>query len=121
MNPRHFLIEGIIGKEINVDALRYADFLRRVVDLVAMKAISDAKVVCHQDGQIWSGIIILAESHISFHINKGWVFVDVFSCKWFDATPVVEYVRRFFGIDPGSFQHRSLRRGWELEATPNVV
>ena len=46
-----------------------------------------------------SGVIMIVESHISVHTyeKKDCLFMDVFSCKWFDHTVVVELVKRVFG------------------------
>tara|TARA_Y100000310_G_C20429577_1_gene690775 strand:+ start:323 stop:691 length:369 start_codon:yes stop_codon:yes gene_type:complete len=40
-----------------------------------------------------TGFIVIAESHISIHTfqERDYVFVDVFSCKPFDADEVVNY------------------------------
>ena len=41
-----------------------------------------------------TGIVIIAESHISIHTfeEKDYVFIDVFSCKGFD----VDFAKRYF-------------------------
>lgn len=45
-----------------------------------------------------TGVTIIAESHISLHTypKKGFVFVDLFSCKSFDVNKASDYVVRFF-------------------------
>lgn len=45
-----------------------------------------------------TGVTVIAESHISVHTypQKGFVFVDLFSCKPFDVERATEYVVRFF-------------------------
>ena len=48
-----------------------------------------------------SGFVIIAESHISIHTfpDRGYVNIDVFSCKDFDAEAALSDVKRFFQID----------------------
>jgi S-adenosylmethionine decarboxylase len=45
-----------------------------------------------------TGVTIIAESHISLHTypKKGFVFVDLFSCKPFDVKKATDYIVRFF-------------------------
>lgn len=45
-----------------------------------------------------TGIVIIAESHISIHTFplKKYVFIDVFSCKQFDTDKVSEYFINVF-------------------------
>ena len=45
-----------------------------------------------------TGVTIISESHISLHTypRKGFVFVDLFSCKPFDVKNAEEYIVRFF-------------------------
>lgn len=46
-----------------------------------------------------TGILIIAESHITIHSfeEKGWCFIDIFSCKPFDIEKCVSFVKAFFG------------------------
>lgn len=45
-----------------------------------------------------TGVVIIAESHISLHTYPGkrFVFVDLFSCKPFDVDMARDYVTQFF-------------------------
>ena len=47
----------------------------------------------------YSGFLIIQESHISVHtfIKRGFVTIDVYSCKAFEAGRVVEYLKEAFG------------------------
>lgn len=47
-----------------------------------------------------SGVVLIAESHISIHTfpEKGFVSVDFFSCKWFDTEVAVKKVEEAFGL-----------------------
>lgn len=48
-----------------------------------------------------SGFVLIAESHISVHTfpEHGYVWVDIFSCKTFDAAKAVENAKRTFAIE----------------------
>jgi len=47
----------------------------------------------------YSGFLIIQESHISVHtfVKRGFVTVDVYSCKAFQSEGVVEYLKKAFG------------------------
>jgi len=47
-----------------------------------------------------SGFVLIAESHISIHTfpERGHVWVDVFSCKGFEADRAIESIRVDFGL-----------------------
>lgn len=61
-----------------------------------------------------SGIVLIAESHISIHTfpDKGFVTLDIFSCKDFDVDAAVEYFCSIF--EPESFEKQLLMRGREF-------
>lgn len=54
-----------------------------------------------KDSGGWSGFVIIAESHISLHtfVNRGYVTVDVYSCKEFDTDFAVSYFKKTFQTD----------------------
>jgi S-adenosylmethionine decarboxylase len=47
----------------------------------------------------YSGFLIIQESHISLHtfVKRGYVTVDLYSCKPFKTEGVVEYLKKAFG------------------------
>ena len=47
----------------------------------------------------YSGFLIIQESHISIHtfVKRGFVTIDVYSCKAFKTEGVVEYLKKAFG------------------------
>jgi S-adenosylmethionine decarboxylase len=61
-----------------------------------------------------SGFVLIAESHISVHTfpDHGYVWVDIFSCKGFDATQAVERIKERFLLD--KWQVHVLPRGLEF-------
>ena len=46
----------------------------------------------------WTGFVLIAESHISLHTfaKRGFVTVDVYSCKEFDTDLAVNYFKEMF-------------------------
>ncbi len=61
-----------------------------------------------------SGVVLIAESHISIHTfpDKGFVTLDIFSCREFDVEAAIDY---FCGIfKPESYDKQLLMRGREF-------
>ena len=61
-----------------------------------------------------SGFVLIAESHISVHTfpEHGYVWVDVFSCKSFDADQAIDDIRERFQLR--EWQVHTLPRGLEF-------
>ena len=61
-----------------------------------------------------TGVVIIAESHMSVHTfqEKGFVFIDVFSCKPFD----VKYAEKYFeeAFKPKKVEKNCVTRGREF-------
>jgi S-adenosylmethionine decarboxylase len=75
--------------------------------------------VCRYSGtkpEDWgiSGFVLIAESHISLHTfpEHGYLWVDVFSCKSFDADAAIEDIRERFQL--GEWRVHTLPRGLEF-------
>ena len=47
----------------------------------------------------YSGFLIIQESHISVHtfVKRGFVTIDVYSCKAFQSGGIAEYLKKAFG------------------------
>ncbi len=60
-----------------------------------------------------SGFVLIAESHITIHtfVEHRQVWVDIFSCKEFDATKAILDIKRAFGLK--DITTRLLERGLE--------
>ncbi len=60
-----------------------------------------------------SGYVMIAESHIALHTfpERRLIWADIFSCKEFDAAPIVDDMRHRFGLR--EMQVRILQRGLE--------
>jgi S-adenosylmethionine decarboxylase len=70
-----------------------------------------------------SGFVLIAESHIAIHTfpERGYVWVDIFSCKGFEADGAIDTVSDAFRLSAAKIQ--KLERGLEYphsvaEATP---
>ena len=48
----------------------------------------------------YPGFVLIAESHISIHTfpERGYLSLDIFSCKDFDHEQAVDYATELFGI-----------------------
>ena len=102
----HLVIDGH-----NCDPARLSDpefvrgFLDEFPDRIEMTKIVPPAVYTYRGPtpEDWgvSGFVIIAESHISVHTfpDRGYVNIDVFSCKEFDADEALREVRDLFGID----------------------
>lgn len=82
-----------ILKDINI----HFEFLKRLPEMIGMTPIIQPYVFPYsglipEDKGI-TGIVIFAESHSSIHSfeEKGYVFIDIFSCKNFDVDYAIKY------------------------------
>lgn len=76
----HVLINGTLLDYNSIDVGRIKKWLEDMPDRISMTRISP--VIVEHDSDSLKGIVLLAESHVSIHINNnGNCFVDVFSCK----------------------------------------
>ena len=68
-----------------------------------------------------SGFVLIAESHISVHTfpDRGYVNVDIFSCKYFDPEKAKSEVVEMFALDKIDF--RILERGLEYISVPEAL
>ena len=92
-------------------------FLDEFPDRIAMTKIIPPAVYTYRgpSPEDWgvSGFVIIAESHISVHTfpDRGYVNIDVFSCKEFDSNAAMAEVQEFFSI--GDIRSWVLDRGLE--------
>jgi len=82
----HILMKVQAKENINAEII--ADFLEHLVPNINMTPITRATVLKSSltDPKFISGIILIAQSHISFHYNyiTKEIFFDIFSCCYFD-------------------------------------
>lgn len=99
----HLIVDGYSS---NRALLEDEEFLRRFLgsypSRIGMTRISEPSIIRYEEGdpQDWgiSGFVFLAESHVSVHTfaQRGYVNIDVFSCKDFDPDAAVEDLRARF-------------------------
>lgn len=86
----------------NLDSIY--EFLDRCPDLISMTKIMPPYVFKYQahvpEDSGLSGFVLIAESHISVHTypEKGYLSLDIFSCKDFNHHQAVAYATELFGI-----------------------
>ncbi len=114
----HLVIDGH-----NCDPARLSDpeatrgFLDEFPDRIGMTKVTPPAVYTYRGptAEDWgvSGFVIIAESHISVHTfpDRGYVNVDVFSCKEFDGEQALREAQELFGM--GDVRSWTLDRGLE--------
>ena len=101
----HVIIDGYGG---DPDKLADENVVRVILDqvpeLMGMTKITQPKVLRYTGSkpEDWgvSGFVMIAESHISMHTfpERKLVWADVFSCKDFDSQPVIDEIKKRFGL-----------------------
>lgn len=97
-------------------------FLDRCPDDIGMTKIMPPQVYTYRGSEPkdWgvSGFVLIAESHISVHTfpERGYLNVDVFSCKDFDAGAVERDVRERFGVDADQIKVWFMERGIDYDS-----
>ncbi|OGO48633.1 MAG: hypothetical protein A2W34_03245 [Chloroflexi bacterium RBG_16_64_32] len=117
----HVIVDGFGG---DPEQLSDENVVRAILDLypdeMGMTKIAPATVVRYKGTkpEDWgvSGYVMIAESHISVHTfpERCLIWADIFSCKDFDAVPLVDDLRRRFGLR--EMQVNILERGLEAPA-----
>ncbi len=101
----HVIVDGFGG---DPEQLADENVVRAILDLypdeMGMTKIAPPTVVRYKGTkpEDWgvSGYVMIAESHISVHTfpERNLIWADIFSCKDFDAVPLVDDLRRRFGL-----------------------
>jgi S-adenosylmethionine decarboxylase len=101
----HLTIDGFGGdRERLSDESLVRSLLDRFPGEIEMTKIAEPHVVRYVGAKAedWgiSGFVLIAESHIAVHTfpERGYVWVDIFSCKAFEAAGAVERVVEVFGL-----------------------
>lgn len=91
------------------------DYLKNLPEMIGMTPITQPYVFPYsglvpEDKGI-TGIVIIAESHLSIHSfeDKGYTFIDMFSCKDFDVDAAIKYTIELF--KPESYDMNLVKRG----------
>ena len=101
----HLLIDGYNG---NRNRLQDKTFLRQFLleypVILGMNRISKPVVLEYSapkpEDSGFSGFVMIAESHISFHTfpHRAYINIDVFSCKSFDSDEALADLTKRFGL-----------------------
>jgi S-adenosylmethionine decarboxylase len=119
----HVIIDGHGG---DPDQLSDENVVRVILDevpeIMGMSKITQPRVLRYTGSkpEDWgvSGFVMIAESHISMHTfpERGLIWADVFSCKDFDATPILDEIKKRFSLRTMDVQ--SIPRNLEPFAPP---
>ena len=91
-----------VAAEVLADEKLVADFLDRCPESIEMTKMVPPQVYTYRgkEPRDWgvSGFVLIAESHISVHTfpERGYLNVDIFSCKDFDGEAAEKDVRETF-------------------------
>lgn len=119
----HVIIDGYGG---DPDKLADENVVRVILDqvpeMMGMTKITQPYVLRYTGSkpEDWgvSGFVMIAESHISMHTfpERRLVWADVFSCKDFDAQPVLDEIKKRFALR--TMETQSIPRNLEPFSTP---
>ena len=119
----HVIIDGYGG---DPDQLADENVVRVILDqvpeMMGMTKITQPFVLRYTGSkpEDWgvSGYVMIAESHISMHTfpERRLVWADVFSCKDFDAQPVLDEIKKRFSLR--SMETQSIPRNLEPFSPP---
>ncbi len=114
----HLIIDGFgKNKDILQDENFIYDLLFAYPGNIGMTKISNPIVFRYSGSkpEDWgiSGLVFIAESHISVHtfVERKFINIDVFSCKDFDAERIMQDMRDKFGLT--RMRSCLVRREWE--------
>ena len=82
------------------------DVMNKIAKLAKMKKLMEPLTISATSNETlggkdpggFSGFVMIQESHISIHTfaKRGFVTIDVYSCKVFEAEKVIEYLNSIF-------------------------
>ena len=101
----HVIVDGYGGDPDQLaDENAVRVILDQVPEMMGMTKITQPMVLRYTGSkpEDWgvSGYVMIAESHISMHTfpERRLVWADVFSCKDFDARPILDELKRRFSL-----------------------
>ena len=102
-------------KEVLSNYDLHFEYLKKLPELIQMTPITQPYVFPYS-GLVPSdkgitGIVIIAESHLSIHSfeEKGYSFIDIFSCKDFDTEKAIQVTLEMF--KPETYELNMVKRG----------
>jgi len=118
----HVTIDGFGGDQQKLsDENLVRALLDRYPEEIGMTKIAPPHVYRYvgEKPEDWgvSGFVLIAESHISIHTfpEHGYIWVDIFSCKGFDARLPIDDIQKQFLL--AEVRTRTLSRGLEFPHT----
>lgn len=88
------------------DANKLYDLLDKFPGELEMKAMTKPYIVRTPGNGVkdpggWSGVVLIEESHITFHtfVKRRFVTVDIYTCKSFDTDKAIQKLKAFFKTD----------------------
>lgn len=112
------LIVDLYGctKEVCNDYELLYDFLNKIVDFLGMQKQTNPTVIVsnknkYPDKEGLSGWVPLIESSVVVHTlsKKGFISIDVYSCKEFDREKAISFIGSYF--DPKEVETKNFFRG----------
>ncbi len=103
----HLMLDGLAADPERLNDMRLVyRFLDELPEKIGMKKITTPYVIPYvgeekpEDAGI-TGMVIIAESHISIHTfpQKGFVTIDVYSCRSFNQEDAIAFAKELFGIE----------------------
>ncbi len=103
----HLTIDGYGGKEELLDDEKLVlSCLNDLPALLGMKKLSEPMIFHAENNEIkdpggWTGVVVIAESHISVHTfpKRGFVTADVYTCKNnMDKDFIIKFFRDKFAL-----------------------
>lgn len=100
---KHLLLSARSCNENLLDIPRVSGFVSELVERIDMVAYGDIVIDRFGDGEEVgiSAVQLIMTSAITIHTNDRArdLYLDVFSCKWFDEADVIDLVREVFSPD----------------------
>lgn len=108
LNHLHLLVTAYVDHPPQT-AQAGEEWLLRLVELIDMQILMDAKAIYCEDlgNEGVTGIVGLTTSHSSFHswseIEKPFINFDIYSCREFDVQTVFAHIHEAFGLTEASY------------------
>jgi S-adenosylmethionine decarboxylase len=121
----HLTIDGYGNKQIMQDEQFIYQLLDSYPAKIGMTKIQGPivfrYVTCKLEDWGISGLVFIAESHISLHtfVERHYMNIDVFSCRDFDAEQVIQDFVGQFHLT--RFTSRLINREWNIKDLPQGI
>ncbi|MCR4368693.1 MAG: adenosylmethionine decarboxylase [archaeon] len=104
LDGTHLMLDTFgCDQEALADEEKIRTFLSELPDALGMKKLIEPLIVSYPGGDTWdrggiTGIMLIAESHISIHTfpHDGFFTADVYSCKPFNINKALDLFRAYF-------------------------